>query len=217
MYSEVERFKKRTIWFHWIHTTAFLALVITGTLIFVPTWGIAAQDGITRVIHRVSAVLLVVGPLIYFFTNPKTSLNFIKESFTWGRDDIEWLKAAPSYYLYLPGGEEKMPPQGQVNTGQKFWQFTVIVTFVMLVVTGIVMMFFKDTVSPGVFQWCLLIHDLAFLGGSLIFMLHLYPGIVHPRMIESMRAMYTGKISTTYAKSHYGKWYDRISREASGD
>ncbi len=212
MYTSVERFKKRTIWFHWIHTTTFLAMVITGTFMFVPGWGIVAQDSITSVIHRISAVLFVIGPVIYFFTNPKMSLHFIKDSFTWGRDDIEWLKAAPRYYMYLPGGEEKMPPQGRVNTGQKYWQLTLIITFVMFVVTGTVMTFFKGIVSPGVFQWCLLFHDMAFLGGSLMLMLHIYPGIVHPRMSESMRSMYSGKVSTAYAKSQYGKWYEKVAK-----
>ena len=41
----------------------------------------------------------------------------VKQAFTWGAEDIGWLKAAPSYYFL--GDESAMPPQGSMNTGQK--------------------------------------------------------------------------------------------------
>ena len=43
----VERFKKRTIWFHWIHTAAFLTLIVTGAILFFPGLGAPAAGGIT--------------------------------------------------------------------------------------------------------------------------------------------------------------------------
>ena len=210
MHHEVERFKKRTIWFHWIHTVAFVVLLITGIFLFVPGWGIVAQDSITRVIHRISAAIFVIGPVIYFFTNPKMSLHFIKETLSWGADDIGWLKAAPIYYF--GGPEDSMPPQGHVNTGQKLLQIIVIVTFAMFLVTGIIMWFAKGSVSPGLFNWCVFIHDIAFIAAGLMLLVHIYLGIVHPRMSESMRSMWTGKVSSGYAKSHYGKWYAEVTK-----
>ena len=41
----VERFKKRTIWLHWIHTAAFLVLIVTGAILFFPGLGEAAAGG----------------------------------------------------------------------------------------------------------------------------------------------------------------------------
>lgn len=38
-------------------------------------------------------------------------------------------------------------------------------------------------------------------------------GTIHPRMSESLRSMITGKVSEEYAKSHYGKWYEEISKQ----
>jgi len=32
-------------------------------------------------------------------------------------------------------------------------------------------------------------------------------------MTESMRSMIDGKISTHYAKHHYGKWYDGLAKK----
>lgn len=206
----VERFKKRTIWFHWIHTIAFLVLVVTGAILFFPGIGEVAAGGMTRFIHRIAVVIFVAAPIIYFFLNPKMALHFVKETLTWGKDDFSWLRAAPLYYF--GGDEEKMPPQGHVNTGQKMWQFIVLGTGVLFFISGLIMWLFKDTVSPALFQWSVIVHDIAFVLAFLMLLVHIYLGIIHPRMNESLRSMLDGKISKHYAGSHYGKWYDEVAR-----
>ena len=206
----VERFKKRTIWFHWIHTAAFLVLLITGAILFLPGLGGPAAGGLTRFIHRIAVVFFIGAPIVYFIINPRMSLHFIKETLTWGKDDVQWVRRAPDYYF--GGDEEKMPPQGHVNTGQKMWQLIVLGTGILFVVSGIFMWFFKDTLSPGVFEWSVIVHDIAFVVALLMLLVHVYLGIIHPRMTESLRSMWNGKISETYARSHYGKWYDEVTK-----
>lgn len=207
----VERFKIRTVWFHWIHTVAFVVLMITGAILFIPGLGGIAAGGWTRIIHRVAAIALAAGPIAYFFTNPRMSLHFIKETLTWGKEDLGWVKAAPDYYF--GGEEEKMPPQGHVNTGQKMWQLVVLGTGVVFVLSGAVLWFLRDTVSATIFRWCIVVHDVSFIFAFAMLLVHIYLGSVHPRMSESFRSMLNGKISATYAKNHYGKWYDEISRK----
>ena len=205
----VERFKKRTIWFHWIHTAAFLVLIVTGAILFIPGAGGVAAGGLTRIIHRVAAVLFIGMPIAYFPFNPRMSLHFIKESLTYGKADLGWLMAAPDYYF--GGAEDKMPPQGHVNTGQKMWQTVVLGTGALFLITGIIMWFFNGSVAPGVFQWCMFIHSLSFIAAFVMLLVHIYLGIIHPRMNESLRSMWSGKISPTYAKHHYGKWYGEVA------
>ena len=205
----IERFRKRTIWFHWVHTAAFLVLIVTGAILFIPGLGGAAAGGLTRSIHRIMVLFFAGAPLIYFAFNPKKSLHFIKETFTWGSDDIKWVEKAPDYYF---GGEEdKMLPQGHINTGQKMWQLVVLLTGVIFFITGLIMGAFKGNVAPGVFQWCVIGHDVAFILAFTMLLVHIYLGVIHPRMTESMRSMLDGKISKHYARSHYSKWYDEIS------
>ena len=67
----VERFKKRTIWLHWVHTMAFLILTITGAILFFPETSGVAAGGITRIIHRITAVVFIVSPLLYFPFEPE--------------------------------------------------------------------------------------------------------------------------------------------------
>ena len=188
-------------------------LLVTGAILFLPGLGDAAAGGTTRLIHRIAVVIFVAIPVIYCVFNPKTAMHFIKETLTWGKEDMGWAMAAPLYYFGV--ADEKMPPQGHVNTGQKLWQFIVLVTGILFFISGLIMWFFKDTLAPGFFQWCVIAHDVAFLLAFLMLLVHIYTGSLHPRMTESLRSMWDGKISRTYARNHYGKWYDEVSSEDS--
>ena len=207
----VERFRKQTIWFHWIHTAAFLVLIVTGAILFFPGIGAAAAGGATRLIHRIAVVIFVAMPVIYFIRNPKISLHFIKETLTWGKNDLDWLKAAPLYYF--GGSEDRMPPQPHINTGQKMWQFMILGTGALFLITGLIMWFLKGIVPAAAIEWCVIAHDVAFLAALAMLLVHIYLGTLHPRMTESFRSMLDGKVSIHYAKSHYGKWYDEISEK----
>lgn len=208
---EVEKFKPRSRWLHWVVVMAAFTLAITGLFLYVPQMGAAAQDGYTRIIHRVAAVVFVGAPVLYFLVAPKVSLSFLKKVFSWGKDDLEWLEAAPDYYF---GGEEsKMPPQPEMNTGQKLFALVSVVCFVGFLVTGILMWVFKGSISPGGFEASVFLHDVFFIVGGAMLLLHIYLGAIHPRMSEALRSMITGKVSAEYAKSHHGKWYAEVAGE----
>lgn len=202
----VERYHRSTIWFHWIHAAAFIALILTGIVVFLPE--MAVGSGGPGIVHRAAAVVFAGAPIVYFFIRTNKVMQFFKETMTWTKDDIKWLKAAPAYYF--GGPEENMPPQGHINTGQKMWQLVILGTSLILLVTGAVLWFFKQNLPIQVYQWTLFVHGIAFIVVFVMFLVHIYMGILHPRMRESLRSMRDGKISPTYARSHYAKWYDSV-------
>jgi len=207
MEQEVERYAPSTRWFHWIHAAVFLVLLLTGLFLFLPWVSPAAYGGITRLLHRIFAVIFVLAPLIFVMLNSRRSFAFVKEAFSWGRDDIKWFKAAPKYYFGIePSG---MPPQGHINTGQKLYWMTVLLGGVVFLITGFFMWFLKGIVAPGVFQWMVLFHDVAFIAVGSFFMVHFTLSVLHPRMVESMRSMWGGRVSAHYAKTHHAKWYEQ--------
>ena len=214
MQQEVEKYGKPTRILHWVHAGAFVVLFLTGLVFFIPSLGPLAQDGGTRLLHRAAAFVFVVAPLIYIPTNWKTTLNGIKEAFTWRVEDLGWLKAAPRYYFLCD--EEAMPPQGHMNTGQKMWWFLVIVFGLLFVLTGAIMWFAKTTAPLALLQWVVFVHDVAFIVTGNMFFVHIYMSVVHP-LVRPLRtgawsSMARGKISVDYAKSHHGKWYEEITK-----
>jgi formate dehydrogenase subunit gamma len=210
-HHEVERFSAGARLFHWVVTITALTLAITGLFLWVPAFGSLAEDSYSRIIHRVAAVILVAAPLLFFISRPSRALHFVKYIFTWGKDDIAWLKAAPDYYF--GGDEKKMPPQGEMNTGQKLWSLVAFVSVIGFVVTGAVMWFAKNSIPAELFLWTTIIHDLCFIVSASMTLVHLYLGAIHPRMTESLKSMLKGKVSDEYAKSHHGKWYAEISKD----
>jgi formate dehydrogenase subunit gamma len=165
-------------------------------------------------VHRIAAVIFIVAPFVQLFANRKTAVASLKTAFTWGTDDFEWAMAMPRYYFL--SDETAMPPQDEMNTGQKMWYTLLIVFGPIFVITGILMWFFKDILPSTVFQWSLFAHDVAFIVIFLMFLVHVYLGVIHPLMRKhggSFRAMVDGTVTAEYAKSHHGKWYQRISKK----
>ena len=210
-HHEIEKYRLRARIFHWVIALSAFALALTGLFLYVPQFGVVAQDSYTRIIHRVAAVLFVGSPFIYFLFSPGGSLAFLKKTFSWGKDDIEWAKAAPDYYF--GGDESKMPPQDEMNTGQKLFAVVAVACFIGFAITGALMWFFQGSISAGVFNASVIIHDIFFIAGGAMLLVHIYLGAIHPRMSEALKSMITGKVSVHYAKSHHGKWYKEVAGE----
>lgn len=201
----IERYRKSTRILHWFNFGSFIVLFITGLILYLPPLAGLAEDGWTRIIHRVASIVIIVAPIVYFAFNVKSSLKGISEAFNWGMEDIGWLIAAPRYYFLAD--EKAMPPQGHMNTGQKMWWLLVIVCGVVFTVTGIIMWAFKTTAPVAVLQWSVFAHDAAFIVTGCMFFLHVYLSVIHPLMHGSWDSMAKGKVSAEYARSHHAKWY----------
>ena len=208
--ESVERYRAPTRVLHWVHAAAFLTLVITGAILYVPPLGPLAAGGLTRFIHRIAAVLFMGIPILYLLTNWRASLRGIKDAFTWGKDDLGWLMAAPAYYFL--GSKEAMPPQDHMNTGQKLYWLLVIVTGVVFSITGLLMWLAKDILPASIFQWSVFLHDVCFILILAMFFVHLYLSVFHPLMAGVWKSMFVGSVPASYAKLHHAKWYERVIR-----
>jgi len=212
--ERVRRYTKPAIAFHWVHTGAFLLLVFTGLILFVPAFGYLAQDSWTRVLHRIGAVVFILAPLIQFIANPKTAMASLKQAFTWGKKDLDWATAMPRYYFLAD--KSAMPPQDKMNTGQKLWLTLLVIFGPIFLITGILMWFFKYILPSAVFQWSVFAHDVAFIVIFLMFLVHIYMGVIHPLMRQhggSFSSMVDGTVTAYYAKSHHSKWYKEIAKK----
>jgi formate dehydrogenase subunit gamma len=204
----VKRYRKRAIVLHWLHAAAFVILVFTGAVTFFRGDGFSSFY-FAKILHRAAAVLFMVIPVINYLLDSQGTADFIKETFRWNRDDLRWLMAAPDYYF--GGAEARMPPQSRINTGQKAWQVIILLTGLVFVGTGIILWGFRYALALPVYQWLLFAHGAAFVVVILMFIVHIYLGVFHPRSRESLRSMLDGRISPDYANHHYRKWYERTS------
>jgi formate dehydrogenase subunit gamma len=201
-YSAMERV------FHWGHTVTFLALAMTGMVLFFPFLGPLAQGAsgeFTRLLHRAAAIAYGALPLIYIILEPRRAWMSLKSVFKVGRFDIEWVKGMIPYYMF--GRHEAMAPQDRFNTGEKLNAVVIILGSVVFAITGLLMWFGKGFVPIGVFQAVVILHDLAMIVTVCMFIVHFYLAVVHPLMWAGLVSMRYGVTSAAYAQEHHALWY----------
>ena len=205
----VERYSRPVRILHWVNAIAWIVLFVTGWFFFVDQFGPAASGGISGVLHRIAAVVMVGWAVLYFLGSPKAAIKGMLEALKWGKDDIGWLKAAVHYYFF--GQDEAMPPQEHMNTGQKLWWLMTLAAGALMIITGGIMWFGADAISGEGFVWCALLHDIGFIILFSFAMLHIFLSL-HPKMSGIFWSMWSGMVSSRYAESHHKKWYDKIKK-----
>jgi formate dehydrogenase subunit gamma len=193
---------------HWIHAATYIPLAFTGFLIFAPflkglsqgDWGEAL-----RVAHRIFAVAFGTMPLLYVILQPRRFLMNVRENFTFGREDIGWVKAAIPYYLL--GRHVQMPPQPRFNTGERLNAATIMVGTALFGITGFTMWFGKGIIPTWLFQAAVIVHDLTLVATFVMFIIHFFLAVAHPLMWQSLVSMRYGVVSESYAREHHAIWY----------
>ena len=210
----VQRYAKTVRVLHWVHAAAFCLLFLTGLVLFVPQLAFLAEDGITRVLHRIGSVVFIIAPVLYLLLDFKGTIRGVSEAFSWGSSDVGWLKAAPRYYFNCD--ESAMPDQPHMNSGQKMWWLFSLVFGVVFIITGLIMWLLKDIASPAVMQWMVILHDISFIATGVMLFVHIYLSAIHPLMRHAnggaWQSMAKGTVSAEYAASHHAKWYKELTK-----
>jgi formate dehydrogenase subunit gamma len=193
---------------HWVHTACFLPLALTGYILFAPWLQPVAQGEageFIRILHRVTAVLFGLVPIVYTIFQPRRMWQNLTEFLTWGKDDIDWLKAAIPYYV--AGKHEAMPPQPRFNSGERLNAVIMVLGTLLFGITGLSMWFLKGVMPSTLYQIMIVIHDLTFLVTFIMFIVHFYLAVIHPLMWQSLVSMRFGYVSESFAREHHAKWY----------
>ncbi|MBP1760187.1 MAG: formate dehydrogenase subunit gamma, partial [Firmicutes bacterium] len=67
----------------------------------------------TKLVHRIAAVpFILIVPIMMIFGTPRTTKIWLKEIFTWTKDDIVWVTGFAKEFF---GGHTKLPAQGRLN------------------------------------------------------------------------------------------------------
>lgn len=193
---------------HWVHVGCFIPLAITGYIMFGPFLQALAQGESgqwIRLVHRVFAVIFGLVPITYLIFQPRRLAMNLKEFLTWGKDDVQWAKAAVPYYL--GGKHESMPPQPRFNSGERLNAIVMVLGTITFGITGLSMWFLKGIMPVELYRIMVFFHDLAFIITGLMFIVHFYLAVVHPLMWQSLISMRFGYVSESYAREHHAKWY----------
>ena len=199
----VSRYRGITRLNHWVTAGSLILLLLSGLALFHPALyfltGIFGGGATTRWLHPFLGVLLFFSFLLLFLQLWRLNLPRPEDT-TWVANIGEVVK----------GNEEKLPELGKYNAGQKFVFWSMSGLIVVLIVTGLMIwqQYFPDLVTIPTRRIALLVHSLAAIGITLVFILHVYAAIWTRGTI---RAMTRGNVTGGWAWRHHRKWLREVA------
>jgi len=195
-------FKERLT--HWVAALSYLYLLLTGLAFWSPWcfWIAALMGGgqASRMLHPWMGLIFAVCVVVMF--------GMWASHMNVDENDKNWFK---SVGYYVQNEDEKMPPAGRYNAGQKslFWGF--VVCMVLLLLSGLVLWF------PEYIPWSLrylryiavLVHASSALLTIGLFLLHVYMGVFAER--GALDSMVHGDVSMNFVKRYHPGWYEELT------
>jgi len=212
--AKVIRFSAAERFLHLLYFLAFLTLAGTGLVLYLPQlqgYTLAEAGQLSRLIHRLAAVILMAIPILYFLLDRSNFRESLRKILSWNRADWAWFRSAPRFYW--TGDRTGIPPQDKFNTGQKLHALIQAVCFAVFVATGLILWIWPQGSPPWLFRLSVILHDLAFLISSSGFLLHVYLAVIHPLTRQHAGAMVDGTIPEIDARELYPLWYKERHKE----
>jgi len=190
---------------HWLLAIFFFLAGLSGLAFFHPSmfWLTHFFGGgpWTRILHP----FLGLGMALFFLI---LALRVGSHNVMRG-DDVEWLKHAGEV---MAGHEDRAPPAGKYNAGQKVLFWLLALCMLGLVVTGFVFWrpYFAGAFPIWLVRLSTLLHAIAATGLILLVIGHIYMSIWTR---GSIRAMTQGWVTRSWARFNHPAWYREVTRD----
>jgi formate dehydrogenase subunit gamma len=187
---------------HWIGALAYIYVLITGLAFWSPyLFWLAAMVGggpAARFWHPWMGLVFVVS---FFWTSKE-----------WHRDmkiddsDRAWAKAMPEY---IQNHDEKLPPAGRFNYGQKLFFWAMLYSVILLLLSGIVLWYTEALPFSMRFvrYAAILIHASVALITIGLFLIHVYMSAILEE--GSFGSMVHGYVTRGWAWTFHRTWYEQ--------
>jgi formate dehydrogenase subunit gamma len=200
----IQRYRDSDRMNHWFIAIMFFLAGLSGLAFFHPSLyffsNLFGGGQWTRILHPFLGVLMVIGFLGLFFKLWRQNLINAR--------DREWAKHAGRMFK---GDKDGMPPAGKYNYGQKVVFWLMVLSLLVLVVTGF--MFWRPWFAPffsiGVMRVAVLLHAIAAVVLVLSVIVHVYAAIW---VKGTMRAMTRGTVTENWARLNHPLWHEEVSR-----
>ena len=190
----VRRFGRTERAFHWVHATAFLIMLGSGLVLYVPRLSEAvARRQTVKAIHIYTAIAwAVVLVAVVVLGDRKALRRTARELDLYDRDDRQWLRGRPR-------------PQGRFNAGQKLNAALTAAFAVLFAVSG-TLLWLGERDTRFRFASTVMLHDGLMFVSLVLLVGHLYLALIHPTTRQALRGITLGTVDAGWAERHHRKW-----------
>jgi len=190
----IERFSPTERAAHWVHATAFLALLATGLILYFPSLSEAVgRRPLLKDLHVYTAVAWIIGlTLVVVLGDRRRLRRTLHELDVYDADDMLWLQRYPR-------------PQGRFNAGQKINAALTGAFAVLFAVSG-TLLWLGERDHRFQFASTILLHDWLTFFSLVLLVGHLYLAVIYPATRHSLRGITTGQVRRDWAARHHEKW-----------
>jgi formate dehydrogenase subunit gamma len=179
--SYVKRFSRTERTLHWVNATAFLFLLATGLILYLPRLSVlVGRRPLIKDLHFWGGIGWVAALAIVIALGDRRGL----------------LRTAREL--------EQLQPS-RFNVGQKV-NAILNGAFVILFLASGLLLWLGERDTTFRFASTVLLHDWLLYIASGLLLGHLYLALIHPATRHSLRGMTRGTVREDWAKRHYPKW-----------
>lgn len=205
--GEVQRYNASERVTHWVVGLTFLLLAASGLAFFHPAfWFLTVVLGggpWAKILHPFLGVVMFVffGSMALRYWNDNKIQPY----------DRAWQKRMSDV---INNRDHDLPEIDKYNIGQKQLFWTMVVTIVLLLVSGIVLWrpYFAPLFPIPVIRIAAVVHAAAAFVLIMGIIVHIYSAIFWVR--GSLRAMTRGTVTHAWARHHHPLWYRRVTGNA---
>jgi len=192
----VRRFSRTERGLHWIHASAFFALLATGMILYVPYLGeVVARRPLVKEAHLLTAVAWAAALTAVVVLGDRRGLRrTLRELDAFDADDRRWLRHGRA-------------PQGRFNAGQKL-NVALTAAFALLFAVSGTLLWLGERDTTFRFDGTIVLHDGLTLLSVGLLTGHLYLALLHPTTRHALRGVTRGDVRVDWAREHHAKWVD---------
>ena len=190
----VRRFSRTERAVHWVHASAFLVLLGSGLVLYLPS--LATEIGrrpLVKDVHLFTALAWAIALLTVVALGDRRGLRATtRELDVFDPDDRRWLLGRDAR-------------QGRFNAGQKLNAALTAAFAVLLTVSGM-LLWLGERDTRFRLDSTIVLHDVvAYLSVALLAG-HLYLAVIHPSTRHALRGITVGTVREDWAREHHAKW-----------
>jgi len=190
---------------HWVVGICFILLALSGLAFFHPAFfplvNLFGGGPWARILHPYIGVVMALFFLVMVVRF--ASLN------TMAQRDWEWVKRVGEM---VNGDDHDMPVQGKYNGGQKLLFWGLVLSMLLITLSGVVMWRSWFSFSVGMVRTAVVVHAAAAVFMIGLIFVHVYAAIWTRGTI---RAMLYGTVTRAWAKQHHRDWYRSMTGDKS--